>query len=940
MPGAFKNLGLSTLALSALLFVSATNAPPAERTTASALQNYADGFHAFETGEFVRATIAWEDSFSDARNHKGAPSLLAWLNYATAAADFQLGDYSIASDEVKSAILLHERLHYTRSLVGDYIVQARAASALGNYEEALDALRLAEAAARDARRPLQNHCDTFSSPHAVLALVELTRASVETSLGDDAAAKRDLAKASRSAGGGDPVAGFAAELASAYFTQASREDPSGERRGSALREAQAQATVAVGLYRKPQSATARFAGIIDACTQPGRTHIVPDRFTAELLEDPLWGHTTALAAALFTRGQAELDLGDDKEAAKDLSESNDLLEHPGLAAADLGWEVASLKALADARATAGDPAARPHMLQVLENVSYGINEAPSPNARWKGAYNIARAYAALSDAPHAVAEYENAIATIETLRGRLTLNHREAFLEDKVRVYDDYIEYLLQLYKTGNAARYDWRAFDVLQSRIARSTLDLMRKAQLDRLVVGASPNMLADIRIQRQLDRDADRYAALQIAGAAKSDEAANLWPQIVALQRQSEAIAARLASGTGSDRRYYQIFHSPPVDIATLRNNVLHRGETMLVYAWLPHTIAVWTIAKDAYKVTVIPRAGTGGEPDVERMIRHAFVDSIADRDQASFKAWSTLLYRKLFSDVVIPPSTRSLIIVPSGPLYNVAWEALVTGKPEPHCSAGYLICTWPISYSGSPQLLQVARALPAAASAHPFLAFAQPAFGKGVKRNAAVENALKSVDLQNLEPLPNSLREATLSAQAFHVPSGATVKTGNNASWQTLISLDRSGALQRYGAILFSTHGALPSNGVEPAIVLAHPEIDGWITASKISTLHLNARAVLLSACWTGAYSASGERPSGDGISALTRAFLYAGAHSVGVTLWPVTDAAAPMMVPYFFANLHGGESAAKALQEAKKHMIASPAMSQPYYWAPSVLYGDAN
>jgi len=931
MSPAFKDLTASLLALSTLL-AAATPAPAGESAPAVALKEYSDGFSAFGNGEFVEAIIAWENAFSDARNHHAAKSLMAWLNYATAAADYRIGDYTIASDEVEKAISLHRILRYERSLAGDYIVQARAASSLGDYEKALAALKNAAAAALTVPKS-QEACDAFASPPKVFALIALTRAEVETSLGDDTTAKQDLAQAAHQ------NAGFAAQLASAYLMAASREGTSGEKRNGTLAQAETQATIAITAYSKPQAAEMKFVDSVAACARPGSQRIVPDRFTDALLEDPVWGRTTALAGALVLRGKTELELGENAQAAKDFSEATKQLEHPGLGTPDLDWEAASLESLAEARTAARDPASRPHMLQVLENITYGIAQTPSPTAQWKGDYNLARAYAALGETANAIAAYERAIGIIEMLRGRLSAVNREAFLEDKLRVYDDYVEYLLSLPGgTRLKQSYEERAFNVLQLRLARSTLDLVRKAQLQRFAEGATPTMRADMRIQRQLTEDSNRYAEFQAGGPSKSDDAANLWPQIVALQHESDKLAARLSSGAAAEKRYYRIFHSPPVDIATLRSRVLRPGETMLMYAWLPNSVAVWIITRGSNTVRVIPRESVDGGPDLERIIRHAFIDSIADRDADSFNAWSRLLYRKLFTGVAIPRGTQSLVVIPSGPLYDVAWEALVTGNGQAGCKPGYLICKWPVSYSGSPQLLQVARSLPTVANTRQLLAFAEPVFGGNVKENPAAERGLESVDLQNLPPLPNSLREAELSAQALQTSGIDAVKKGAAASWGTLVTLNRSGSLERYRYILFSTHGALPGNGLEPAIVLSHPERDGWITASKISTLHLNSRAVLLSACWTGAFSASGERPSGDGISALTRAFLYAGAHSVGVTLWPVTDAAAPMLVPRFFSYLHSGASVSKALQQAKKAMIAGSKMNQPYYWAPSVIYGD--
>jgi CHAT domain-containing protein len=75
-------------------------------------------------------------------------------------------------------------------------------------------------------------------------------------------------------------------------------------------------------------------------------------------------------------------------------------------------------------------------------------------------------------------------------------------------------------------------------------------------------------------------------------------------------------------------------------------------------------------------------------------------------------------------------------------------------------------------------------------------------------------------------------------------------------------------------------------------------------------------------------------------LTRAFMYAGAPLVGVTLWSVDDKPTADLMVDFYKNLlagNGGKPAA-ALRAARQNMIADRKYSAPFYWAPFVLIGD--
>jgi CHAT domain-containing protein len=84
-------------------------------------------------------------------------------------------------------------------------------------------------------------------------------------------------------------------------------------------------------------------------------------------------------------------------------------------------------------------------------------------------------------------------------------------------------------------------------------------------------------------------------------------------------------------------------------------------------------------------------------------------------------------------------------------------------------------------------------------------------------------------------------------------------------------------------------------------------------------------------------------------LTRAFLYAGAPTVGVSLWSVADKSTAELMTDFYRRLltsSSGASAAAsaesspaaAMRGAQLAMITGNKYSAPFYWAPFVLVGD--
>jgi CHAT domain-containing protein len=114
----------------------------------------------------------------------------------------------------------------------------------------------------------------------------------------------------------------------------------------------------------------------------------------------------------------------------------------------------------------------------------------------------------------------------------------------------------------------------------------------------------------------------------------------------------------------------------------------------------------------------------------------------------------------------------------------------------------------------------------------------------------------------------------------------------------------------------------------------EEDGFLEVSEISRLDLDCDLVVLSACQTG----RGQLLSGEGIVGLSRAFLYAGARSVVVSLWNVSDISTGQLMKNFYQNLTAGQSNAAALRRAKLQMLSSGKEARhPYYWSSFVMVG---
>jgi CHAT domain-containing protein/FHA domain-containing protein len=95
------------------------------------------------------------------------------------------------------------------------------------------------------------------------------------------------------------------------------------------------------------------------------------------------------------------------------------------------------------------------------------------------------------------------------------------------------------------------------------------------------------------------------------------------------------------------------------------------------------------------------------------------------------------------------------------------------------------------------------------------------------------------------------------------------------------------------------------------------DGLLTALEISGMNLSGtELVVLSACETGA----GEIKVGEGVYGLRRAFVLAGARTLVMSLWAVSDKLTVTQMEEFYRAYGRGETAVQALRHAQVQTIA--------------------
>ncbi|UWU76215.1 CHAT domain-containing protein [Bradyrhizobium huanghuaihaiense] len=110
-------------------------------------------------------------------------------------------------------------------------------------------------------------------------------------------------------------------------------------------------------------------------------------------------------------------------------------------------------------------------------------------------------------------------------------------------------------------------------------------------------------------------------------------------------------------------------------------------------------------------------------------------------------------------------------------------------------------------------------------------------------------------------------------------------------------------------------------------------GLLTAAEVMVLDLRGtEMVVLSACETGL----GDSFLGEGMFGLHRSFLFAGAKSVVVSLWPVPDAETCDLMQEFYRLLLTGAPRVEALRRAQETVRAR--QPDPAIWGGFILQGE--
>jgi CHAT domain-containing protein len=314
---------------------------------------------------------------------------------------------------------------------------------------------------------------------------------------------------------------------------------------------------------------------------------------------------------------------------------------------------------------------------------------------------------------------------------------------------------------------------------------------------------------------------------------------------------------------------------------------------------------------------------------------------------------LWRALFGGVEARVTGASrLVVVPSGPLLSLPFGLLPVTAPASGAAPDWLLARMAVTHVPSVQsFVSLRRATAPSRARNPYLGFGDfvPASAQQVAASFPPDRcATDAAAVRALGALPGTRAEVEAARRLLAAPSGDVV-TGAAFVPDAV----RSRRLADFRIVHFAAHAVLPAEIrclAEPAILASTPAgsgaAAGFLTASDILGLAMDADLAILSACNSGGPAGQAGGAAGESLSGLARAFFFAGARGLIVTHWSVDDTASAFLVADTLRRLAGGTAqAADALRDAQLGMIAEagagrlpPVFAHPFFWAGFAMIGD--
>ncbi len=372
----------------------------------------------------------------------------------------------------------------------------------------------------------------------------------------------------------------------------------------------------------------------------------------------------------------------------------------------------------------------------------------------------------------------------------------------------------------------------------------------------------------------------------------------------------------------KYYNLkYNDAVIGIPTLQEK-LNDSTTLLEFFKNKNDVFAFIITKNSFHVKRL-------EVDHLDAKIEELNANIANKNNVDYTQNALYLYKQLIAPIADYFVGDELIIIPDESLWYLSFDALLTEEyKNKDQKLSYFLFEYAISYANSASLLFEETAKNKVAD------FTNECIAFSYTNKDSLPNNHNTVSLATLRnsqiDLPGTRKEIK---EISNILEG-TYFYGNDAN-----EMNFKKHADKSKIIHLALHGDIDNNNPDNLKIYfseGSSTDDDKLFSHELYALDIPADLVVLSACNTG----SGKINKAEGIQSLGNAFQYAGATSLLLSSWEISDAATPEIMRYFYTNIKDGMPKHKALQQAKIDFLKNGDhfTNAPFYWGSFYLLGN--
>jgi CHAT domain-containing protein len=525
-----------------------------------------------------------------------------------------------------------------------------------------------------------------------------------------------------------------------------------------------------------------------------------------------------------------------------------------------------------------------------------------------------------------------AVLLLEKMRNSFKEEGSKLFMLQKmIPTYELSIGLALELYQKTKERHYIEEAFQLVEKSKAMLLLDALKTEEARHF--GNVPKNLLDE--ERRLAREIVRYEKLlfEAKTSRNENEVNNCQKELLNLKHTSGKLQSTLEKDYP---KYHELKYNTKTASLIQVQKSLDDKTALIEYFVGNDNIYIFGIYKDTVWLTAVPL--TNQFMVSVKGLRSSLTDvrlitNNLDEDYLLFAKNARIIYQKYLEPALGQNGITRLMFVPDGLLNYVPFDVLLTEKPDfkktDFKKLPYLIKNYNINYHYSSSLMLFSR--PPPQTNGQMLAMAS-SYDKNKFKNMTGLNPRNKKIRIAVSDLPGAKKEVEYLSHTFD-GKFLYAENANEAAFKLLTKQNN------YSIIHLAMHGVVDAKQPEySSLVFSYTgqKEDDLLHAYELNLLEFNTELVVLSACETG----FGKYERGEGVVSLGRGFMYAGAPSMVMTLWPINDKATSVLISNFYTQLASGYDKDEAMRIAKLSYIESSSglSSHPFFWASFINLGD--